>query len=226
MSHVLDRPVWSALTSRHAALAEGGGFARRYPQSVHPFACCREDSAANLTALAELALPGEEQVFLQADKIVVPPGFDTVALADGVQMVADKSFHPVEDARIEMLGEPDARAMLDLATLTRPGPFTMRALSLGEFWGIKASGRLIAMAGERLKVEGMTEISGVCTHPEFRSQGLGRLLTVFVASRICARGEQPFLHTHAANETARALYGKLGFRLRTQMNIAVIKRLT
>ena len=100
----------------------------------------------------------------------------------------------------------------------------MRALALGNFWGIRVDGRLIAMAGERLKVEGMTELSGVCTHPDFRGQGLGRLMTLFAAGKICARGEQPFLHTYAANETAIGLYGKLGFRLRTPMNVAVIER--
>ena len=139
-------------------------------------------------------------------------------------MIAEKTFPAFDDDRIERLGDADASAMLELATLTKPGPFTMRALSLGDFWGIRIDGRLIAMAGERLKVEGMTELSGVCTDPDFRGQGLGRLMTLFAVGKICARGEQPFLHTYAANETAIGLYGKLGFRLRTPMNVAVIER--
>jgi len=224
MSHVLDRPVWSALNSRHAKLAVGGDLAMRYQPSIHPFASCLDNSVASLAVLAELASPGDTQIFLQADEIVVPEGFATVALADGVQMMADTTFPAVDDDRIEQLGEADASAMLDLATLTRPGPFTMRALALGSFWGIKMDGRLIAMAGERLKVEGMTELSGVCTHPDFRGQGLGRLMTLYAAGKICARGEQPFLHTYATNETAIGLYEKLGFRLRARMNVAVIER--
>jgi len=224
MSHVLDRPVWGALTSRHATLAEGSSLAMRYQPSVHPFACCRDNSPASLAALAELASPGDTQIFLQADGIVVPQGFATVALADGVQMLAQNTFPEIDDDRIEQLGAADAADMLELATLTRPGPFTMRALALGDFWGIRVDGRLIAMAGERLKVEGMTELSGVCTHPDFRGQGLGRLMTLFAAGKISARGEQPFLHTYAANETAIGLYGNLGFRLRKPMNVAVIER--
>jgi len=224
MTHILDRPIWSAVTDRHAALAEGGSLAMRYEPSIHPFACCRDDGPASLAALAELASPGDTQVFLQADAIVVPQGFATVALAEGVQMIAAKTFPEITDDRIEQLGEADAAEMLELATLTRPGPFTMRALALGDFWGIRVDGRLIAMAGERLKVEGMTELSGVCTHPDFRGQGLGRLMTQFAAGKISARGEQPFLHTYATNETAIALYEKLGFRLRTPMNVAVIER--
>lgn len=224
MSHILDRPVWSALASRQAALAEGGSLAMRYQTSVHPFACCLDNRPASLAALAELASPGDTQIFLQADEIVVPQGFATVALADGVQMLAEKTFPEIDDDRIEPLGETDAADMLELATLTKPGPFTMKALALGDFWGIRVNGRLIAMAGERLKVEGSTELSGVCTHPDFRGQGLGQLMTLFAAGKICARGEQPFLHTYAANETAIGLYGKLGFRLRTRMNVAVIER--
>jgi predicted GNAT family acetyltransferase len=224
MSHVLDRPVWCALNSRHAALAEGGGLAMRYQPSIHPFACCRDNSPASLVALAELASPGDTQIFLQADKIVVPRGFATVALADGVQMIAAKTFPEIADDRIGQLGEADAADMLELALLTKPGPFTIRALALGSFWGIRIDGRLIAMAGERLKVDGMTELSGVCTHPDFRGQGLGRLMTLYAAGKICARGEVPFLHTYAANKTAIGLYGKLGFRLRTPMNVAVIER--
>ena len=130
----------------------------------------------------------------------------------------------IEDARIEKLGEEDAAGMLDLATLTRPGPFTMKAQALGDFWGVRHDGRLIAMAGERLKQDGLSEVSGVCTHPDYRSRGLGRLLTVYVAGKIFARGEQAFLHTYATNAAAIGLYESIGFKLRTRMNFAMIER--
>jgi predicted GNAT family acetyltransferase len=114
--------------------------------------------------------------------------------------------------------------MLELATLTKPGPFTMKAQALGDFWGVKENGRLIAMAGERLKLDGMTEVSGVCTHPDFQGKGLGRLMTLYAAGKISARGEQPFLHTYATNAVAIGLYESIGFRLRTRMNVAAIER--
>lgn len=224
MNHVLDRPVWTALASRHAALAEGGNLAKRYAPSVHPFASSRDDSPESLAALAGIAAPGETQVLLQRDKIIPPPGFAVVNAADAVQMIADRPIPPVGDERIERLCDADATAMLELATLTKPGPFTLRAQELGEFWGIRVDGRLAAMAGERLKQDGLSEVSGVCTHPDFRGQGLGRLLTLYVAGRISARGEQPYLHTYANNATAIGLYESLGFRLRARMNVAVIER--
>lgn len=224
MSHVLDRPVWNALTSRHAALAEGDSLARRYAASVHPFASTRDAGAESLAALAALARPGETLVVLQRDEMPLPPGFALAGEAAGVQMVADRPLRHVEDDRIERLGEADAAEMLDLAMLTKPGPFTLRAQALGDFWGIRENGRLIAMAGERLKQEGWSEISGVCTHPDARGRGLGGLLTLFVAREILARGEQPFLHTYAGNATAIALYERIGFRLRSGMHVTLLNR--
>jgi predicted GNAT family acetyltransferase len=224
MSHMLDRPVWNALSTRHAELAEGGDLAKRYAPDIHPFAASRDESPESLAALAEIAASGETLIFLQADEFVLPPDFTAKTTSFGVQMVADRHVPLVEDQRIEKLGEADAAAMLELASLTKPGPFTMRAQALGDFWGIKENGRLIAMAGERLKLDGLTELSGVATHPDFQGKGLGRLMTLYVAGKIFAKGEQPFLHTYATNAVAIRLYESLGFKLRTRMNVAVIER--
>lgn len=224
MSHDLDRPIWNALNTRHAALALGGDLAKRYAPSIHPFACSRDERPESLAALADMAAPGDTLIFLQADEFVLPPGFAATMTAFGVQMVAERHMPLIEDDRITPLGEADAADMLELALLTKPGPFTLKAQALGCFWGIKENGRLIAMAGERLKQNGMTEVSGVCTHPDVRGRGLGRLLTLYVAGNVCAKDEQPFLHTYATNAAAIALYEKIGFRLRTRMNVAVIER--
>jgi predicted GNAT family acetyltransferase len=224
MSHMLDRPIWNALSTRHAALAEGGDLARRYALDIHPFACSRDNSPESVRALADIAAPGETLVFLQADEFILPPGFTMTLTSFGVQMVAERHMPLVEDERIEKLGEADAAEMLELATLTKPGPFTLKAQALGDFWGVKENGRLIAMAGERLKLDGMTEVSGVCTHPDFQGKGLGRLMTLYAAGKISARGEQPFLHTYATNAVAIGLYESIGFRLRTRMNVAAIER--
>ncbi|MEQ1941068.1 GNAT family N-acetyltransferase [Mesorhizobium sp. VNQ89] len=225
MRHPLDRPIWSALAARHAAFAEGNALALRYAPDIHPFACGRDDGPESMQALAALAAPGDTQVFLQADEIVPPQGFVVSVVTEGVQMVADGPVAAVEDDRIRRLGDADAADMLELAMLTKPGPFTMRALALGDFWGIRDQGRLVAMSGERLKVAGMTEVSGVCTHPDFRGLGLGKLMTRFAAAQVSASGEQPFLHTYASNTAAIALYERIGFRTRTRMHVSVMTRL-
>lgn len=224
MSHLLDRPIWNALSTRHANLAQGGELAKRYAPSVHPFAGSRDGSLESLAGFAGLAAPGETLFFVQADEFVLPPGFEAKMTAFLVQMIADRHMPLVEDERIEKLGEADAQEMLDLATLTKPGPFTIKAQALGDFWGIRENGRLIAMAGERLKLDGLTELSGVCSHPDHRGKGLGRLMSLYVAGKIFAKGEQPFLHTYAGNTVAIGLYESLGFRQRTRMNAAIIER--
>jgi len=224
MRHVLDRPIWSALTTRHQALAEGGGLARRYRPSIVPFAATAADDADSLRALARLLPAGETAVLVQSDEIVLPREISAVSTATLVQMIAEQPMPAASDGRIRQLTKDDATEMLALASLTKPGPFTLEALSLGEFWGIRIDGRLAAMAGERMKQPGYSELSGVCTHPDFRGGGLARLLSVFVAGRIVARGEVPYLHAYDSNAAAIGLYESIGFRLRSRMNMATVQR--
>ena len=224
MSHILDRPVWSALDTRHRIFANGDKLARRYPASIVPFAASGADDAESLQALGRLVPAGESVFMLQSDPIALPPELTATTTAFGVQMVAEAPLPAVSDERVQQLTLDDAAEMLALASLTRPGPFTLKALSLGDFWGVKINGRLAAMAGERMKQPGYSELSGVCSHPDFRGGGLGRLLSVFVSNRIMARGEVPCLHAYANNANAIGLYESIGFRLRSKMNVAVVQR--
>jgi predicted GNAT family acetyltransferase len=224
MAHPLDRPAWSALSTCHAYLALGNSLAKRYPPSIVPFAATENSGDESLRALEELMAEGDDALMLQADDIALPAGLVPVSKAAGVQMVAEKPFQDGADERVERLTEDDAADMLALASLTKPGPFSLRALALGDFWGIKLNGRLVAMAGERMRLPGYTELSGVCSHPDVRGKGLGRLLSLFVARRIFAKGDRPFLHAYAGNTTAIALYRSIGFELRAEMNVAMVRR--
>lgn len=131
----------------------------------------------------------------------------------GVQMV-DDGLVAAPDPEAEVLGPADVPDMLALVERTRPGPFLPRTIAMGTYLGIRARGRLVAMAGERLHPPGWTEISAVCTDPGHRGRGLATRLVRAVAAGVRERGETPFLHTAAANATAIRLYESLGFRLR------------
>ncbi|TDW26814.1 FR47-like protein [Rhizobium azibense] len=224
MRHILDRPIWSALDTAHASLAEGNERARRYPPSIVPFAASADETPESLEALENLPEADETMLLVEAGPIAIPRGLAAVSEALAVQMIAERPHERITDSRIQPLSEADAEEMLALATLTRPGPFTRRAQSLGTFWGIKAEGRLIAMAGQRLRQTGFAELSGLCTHPQFQRRGLGTLLFRFVAGEIAARGETAYLHAYANNTPAIGLYRSLGFRLRSDMNLRVVKR--
>jgi GNAT superfamily N-acetyltransferase len=121
------------------------------------------------------------------------------------------------------LTEADVPEMLALTELTEPGPFLRRTIELGAYYGIHESGSLVAMAGERLRLTGFTEVSAICTHPSFRGRGYGNALMSVVISGIMNRGETPFLHVRTINP-AIALYKKLGFRTRAQLYLAVIQQ--
>lgn len=223
--HLLDRPVWASLTSFHEALSIGNALARRFARDVNLFASARDDSPEALAALAELLLPGEQVYLLQVPRIVVPPCCVAVKEALGVQMVATRSPQPEASFDgITPLSDADAPDMLALARLTEPGPFLERTHAMGRFLGVRIEGRLAAMAGERMHLPGYTEVSGVCTHPDFRGRGLARQLSAAVAVNIEARGERSFLHAWRSNEAAIALYESLGFELRTEVNVAVLER--
>lgn len=222
---MLDRPIWAALSTRHLALSVGGVLARRYLPDVSLFASACDDSPAALSALTELVQPGERVYLLQVPEIAVPAGLTTTRAAKGVQMVATRRMDTaIADDEIMELTDADAPEMLALAKLTEPGPFLPRTHTMGVFRGIRIEGRLAAMAGERFRFPGYTEVSGVCTHPDFRGRGLARRLSAAVAARIAARGERPFLHAWISNRPALSLYESLGFEIRAEVDVKVLER--
>jgi predicted GNAT family acetyltransferase len=225
-AHPLDRAVWHALSTRQSAFALGGEKALRLVPDIGPFAAARDDSPDSLKALGELLLSADDRVILaQVGHSPLPAGTVADTVADAVQMVAERLHVPPKiEAKIERLGDADSDAMLRLATMTRPGPFRPRTHMLGAFWGVRENGRLIAMAGERLKLQGYTEVSAVCTHPDARGRGLGAALSWHVAASILERGELPILHAYATNENAIRLYSRLGFVHRNSVKITVLAR--
>ncbi|MGW3264808.1 GNAT family N-acetyltransferase [Streptomyces sp. NPDC001056] len=213
VQHVLDNPALASLAGPHARFAERHGRVLRYPLDVSPWlALPDEPEARDWADLAALAGPGVE-VPLNGYCGEVPEDWEITFHMGGVQLV-DDGLAAAPDAEAVRLGPADVPEMLDLVGRTRPGPFLPRTVELGTYLGIRRGGALVAMAGERLRPPGWTEISAVCTDPAFRGQGLAGRLILAVAHGIRERGETPFLHTSARNTNAIRLYESLGFRLR------------
>jgi predicted GNAT family acetyltransferase len=121
------------------------------------------------------------------------------------------------------LSAADVPAMVELAELTEPGPFRKRTIELGPFFGIFQAGRLLAMAGQRTHLPNFVEVSAVCTHPDARGRGYARMLIASVMDEIRQRGKTPFLHSFADNSPAIRVYESLGFTLRRNLELAVLK---
>jgi predicted GNAT family acetyltransferase len=121
------------------------------------------------------------------------------------------------------LGLEDGPDMVALAALTEPGPMGLHTVTMGNWWGVRRQGRLVAMAGQRMHLKGLVEVSGVCTHPDVRGEGLARKLIVQVLHDIASRGENSFLHLKTENAAALGLYQGLGFKVRTEIQMSVIE---
>lgn len=217
----LDRPVWSMLVTRHQRFAQIMGPARRLAPDIGPFAATAVDDRENLDALARLvAASGHGVTLMQAGEITLPAALPVGGTASGVQMVAKRRIARDRPDGITRLGAADIPDMLALTDLTEPGPFARNTYCLGRYWGVRAEGRVVAMAGERMKQPGFTEISAVCVHPDHRRQGHGGRLTAAVAAAIEARGNRPYLHALADNHGAIRLYEQLGFQVRCPVQVA------
>lgn len=223
MSHTLDRPIWSALATRQKPLALGDDLARRIDPAYGAFVVARDASEASRAALLDLVRTHGEAVLVEAEAPDLPAGIEVLSRAVLWQMVApDVKLVPPQFDWVD-LADADGAEMLALATLTRPGPFFARTHQLGDFVGVKQGGKLVAMAGERLKPDGFTEVSGVCVHPDHRGHGYAAGLMSVVAERIVERGETPFLHVYDHNTPAIRIYEALGYALRREMKMVVVK---
>ncbi|MBJ7500668.1 MAG: GNAT family N-acetyltransferase [Sphingopyxis sp.] len=225
-AHPLDRPVWSMLTGRQAHLAEGDGLALRIDRGYGVFGVAADAGDEAQAALAVLVPDDGELWIVEGEPWPVPAGAREVKRAVLAQMVAEGAPPAPRDGgpAILALGEDDAPEMAALADHAKPGPWGPSTHRYGPFFGIREKGRLLAMAGQRILVPGMAEVSGVATWEDCRGRGLARTLIGHVMRAMVARGETPFLHSYADNAGAIGLYETLGFRIRREVHVLVIAK--
>jgi ribosomal protein S18 acetylase RimI-like enzyme len=226
VGNVLKNVFWNCLTGPHARFAAGTGAARRYAAGLSPIAGFADEERPDFAALSPYCEPGEA-LYCSGWSGPVPEGWRVDLESIMVLMVWDAAGPVADDsadAAISELNASHAPQAVELAALTRPGPFGPRTIELGDYFGFFDAGRLVAMAGERMHAGAFHEISGICTHPDRQGRGLARRLTHRLVGRQLCRNETPFLHVMKNNVNARRLYERMGFRDYRETTVRVIAR--
>lgn len=223
-SKALKNPIWEALNTQQNSLALGNEHAKRFPADISPLAGLREHSLEAYKSLADISAPEEQLALFLADPPLALPYWSIETHTMLMQLVYSGGLLPESLLGIQTLGKTDVPDMVALTALTKPGPFEQRTHELGTYTGIHKGNMLVAMAGERLHLPGATEISAVCTHPDFQGKGYAKLLVMAMINRILRRGDRPFLHARTDNAAAIRVYEKLGFKQQNLFHLVVLKR--
>jgi predicted GNAT family acetyltransferase len=222
--NLFANPIWHAVQTKHPHLGVSLGAACRYLTAVAPFAAVAEPSTMALQQLHSL-LTEDEALWVMGEHL---PPVEELVFEDALeclQMVLPEEFTP-PDPTIEIvrLSNANASEMVDLTTLAFPGFFRSRTCEMGSYYGIRSGGELIAMGGERLMLEGYSEISGVCTHPEHRGKGYAASIIWHLVRSHRRDGIVPWLHVAARNHHAIALYHRMGFAVARHVMLHRIRR--
>jgi ribosomal protein S18 acetylase RimI-like enzyme len=224
VTHLLANITWHSLAGPHSRYSTGTTDARRYARGFSPIVGFQSVEDPNFDGLAAYCEHGEH-FYCDGWSGREPGGWRIESESTMFKMIWDAA-DDVADLAPEAtpLGSQHALQAMELATLTQPGPFGVRTIELGDYFGIFDGQRLVAMAGERMNAGALREISGVCTHPDFQGRGLARRLVAKLIHRQRGRHETSFLHVMADNRIARALYGRMGFRDHQLSVVRVIAR--
>ena len=221
---LLDNLFWHTFTGPHAHWAVGTARAKRYQRGFSAMLGFPDQAHPDFTGL-EPFFEGGERFYTDGWSGPLPEGWQLEMESTMFKMIWDGAI-PEADAAPEAkpLGAEHAEAALELATLTKPGPFGLRTIELGEYFGVFEEGRLVAMAGERLHAGSLREISGVCTHPDFQGKGHAKRLMLKLIRREMLRGETPCLHVASGNSNAHDLYLRMGFKDHLESAVRIVSR--
>ncbi|PHN01049.1 GNAT family N-acetyltransferase [Flavilitoribacter nigricans] len=212
----LDNPVWSALSETHSEHALVFDRTRFYHPDYCPFGGMAPGGATStgMDAYADLI----DHFYIVGDH---PPISKKLVLKKELltlQMILEKPIEQEIRETIVRLGPEHRTALIQLINLVQPGYFRSKTSTMGNYFGIFKEGALVAVTGERMRMEGYTEVSGVVTHPEHTGRGYARQLITRTVQHIQGEGQIPFLHVATTNSRAIGLYERLGFEARLQLS--------
>lgn len=226
MKEILYNPVFHALGTGDSRFAQGTDTVKYFDPEVSPFVGFPDDHTHGFEELHSLLPEDRRILYAIPDPISPPKGWEIKAQISGTQFLFPLHLKPQQPLiKPDPLDTPNVAEMIALTALTKPGPFDQRTIEFGHYHGIFADGKLVAMTGQRLHPEPFTEISAVCTHPDYLGRGYAAALLQHQLQIILAQGKQPFLHVRGDNDRAITLYERLGFIRNRPMQFYFMKRL-
>ncbi|OQP58764.1 GNAT family N-acetyltransferase [Niastella populi] len=219
----LDAPAWHALTSAQQSFATGLEHVKRYRPGILPFAAFQPGHENELSSLGSLLEP-EGIFYLIGDLPPLPDRFAVLKELPCAQMVLQKPLPVIENtAIISRLTADDKEAMFNLINKVQPGYYEPDTYQLGSYVGIWQQQRLVAIAGERMRLDGLTEISAICTDPDYTGRKYAQQLIAMLCQLNLQQGITPFLHVLETNERAIRLYEYMGFATRRTISFWQMK---
>ncbi|MDT3404718.1 GNAT family N-acetyltransferase [Mucilaginibacter terrae] len=226
MNTALHNPAFNALTTGNSHLAKGTGEVRYFDPEVSPIVGLARHDGNLLNSLHEQIADDSPRVVFTPEEIHIPSSWKLLRFISGYQMVHNNPVAAANNgsAATLPLTHEHIPQMLELTKLTAPGPFDSRTIEFGYYEGVFDGNKVVAMAGQRMNPGQYTEISAVCTHPDYLGRGYARQLLLSQVNRMNAAGNIPFLHVRDDNERAINVYKSLGFEISSVMNFYFIKK--
>lgn len=229
MQHILDNMIWNAITTGNRDIAVVGSGVGYYLQDIAPFAGTKDLNDSGLQRLHEF-MPAEKKIAISSlekmnyddRKWQVNQSMDVTQM---LYLHPVRAFCTESSGLITPLTDIHIPQMLNLTSITKPGPFLEHTILFGNYFGIFKDEKLIAMTGQRMHTVPYMEVSAVCTHPDHQGKGYAKTLMLHVMKIILDNSFVPFLHVLTSNITAIRLYESIGFQKRKQLFIDVLERL-
>jgi GNAT superfamily N-acetyltransferase len=220
----LGNPIWTALHSGHAHLAQGDATLAWYPEDVGPFAAVPfAGCVPSADALRDLRNRTEAIHFI-GPRPTLPDEVE-VAHSSVLQMTCDRlaPAADVEPIVLRVLTEADVPAMLELMGRVYPGYFRRRTHVLGRYLGVHHGAKLVAMGGERFLLDTHCELSGIATDPSALGRGYARGIMRRLITSMLERSISPFLHVLTTNTRAIEVYRALAFTTRAELPVLTVR---
>lgn len=212
----LDNPTWHSLSEQHSRFALDYDGIMFYDPMYCPFGAYSaiESSKIGMNTYAKLTT----DFYIVGEK---PKFSDDILLKKALicnQMLLEKPIDiEIKEEIVAIKTKQQKAALFELVNLVQPGYFRAKTSDLGDYFGIYQDKKLVAVTGERMKMNDYSEVSAVVTHPDYLSKGFAKQLVANTSNKIFSESKIPYLHVADTNLSAIQLYEKLGFQIRRKI---------